>query len=154
VSENQGNGLITAKYLVADDAVSQNPHEEGGGTFPEETRRRPRFLAATTLFSIVFSLAVGVGICYQTYLPGLLKKASSLWDNVARPVAGVRAKRSPQTAFEKLLVKNHDDIMAEIQQRNKKNPANSHIEKLSREGWSQQDWNIGNGGFKPAPFGS
>jgi hypothetical protein len=154
VSENECNGLTTAKYLAEDAVVRNSPREEGGRASSDEATGRPRLLTSTALFSIVFSLAAGVGICYQIYLPVLLKKASTMWDDVAKPLAGVRGGLSPQTALQKLLIKNHADIMDEIQQRNKGNPANPHLEKLTREGWTQQDWNNGNSGFQTAPFGS
>jgi hypothetical protein len=145
--------LTTAKYLAAEHAVVQNPpNEPGSRPSPHEATRRPRLLASTTIFSIVFSLAVGLGLCYQICLPAVLKRASTVWGDVAKPWAGVR---SPQTTFQKFLIKNHDDIMAEIQQRNKANPVTPHLEKLTREGWPQQDWNhVGPGGFQPAPFNS
>jgi hypothetical protein len=154
VSENECNGLTTAKYLAAaEDTVVQNPpSEQGDRVSPHEATRRPGLLASTTLFSIVFALAAGLGLGYQIGLPVVLKKASTVWGDVAKPWAGLR---SPQTAFQKFLIKNHDDIMAEIQQGNKANPVTPHLEKLTREGWPQQDWNnVGPGGFQPAPFKS
>ncbi len=156
MSENECNGLTTAKYFAAQDAVVQNPpREEGGRASPDGATSRPRLLTSTALFSIVFALAAGVGMGYQIYLPALLKKASTLWDDmVAKPLQDVRAKRNPQTALQKLLIKNHADMMAEIQQRNKDNPVNPHLEKLTREGWTQPDWAIGKGGMQPTPFGS
>lgn len=139
MSENECNGLTTAKYLVAADALAQNP--------PREATGRTRLLASATLLSVIFLLAAGLGTCYQIYLPVLQKRASTLWTDVAKPLAGTE---SPQTTFRELLIKNHADIMAEIQQRNNANPVNPR----RREGWSQQDWDIGKAGFQPAPFGS